>query len=322
MTVDDSFHPLSGMAQTPAGSEIFLDHVGWFVPDMQATAGLFERLGFILTPFVAQTNADPNGGAPVPAGTGNRCAMLRRGYLEFLAAVPEVDTPLSRQLNDALDRYGGVHLIAFTVDDAHAAHKRLAREGFDPLEPVHLRRPLTLASGAEAEVAFTVIRVPPGAMAEGRVQMLRQETPDLVWQENLLARDNGIHALAGVLLCVEDPAAVAERYERFTGRQAEAPSDNGDDYRVIALDRGRLGFASPDMFSRLLPGVQPPSMPFIGAIALQAEDPEIIRARCEAAEIDLLPADDGTTRISPSAARGAALIVCDERTVWPPSPSA
>jgi len=63
-------------------------------------------------------------------------------------------------------------------------------------------------------------------------------------------------------------------------------------------------------------------MPFIGAIALQAEDPEIIRARCEAAEIDLLPADDGTTRISPSAAGGAALIVCDERTVWPPSPSA
>lgn len=304
------------MSQTPSGGQIFLDHVGWFVPDMESTAGAFERLGFILTPFVAQTNADPDGGPPVPAGTGNRCAMLRRGYLEFLAAVPGVDTPLSRQLNDALDRYRGVHLIAFTVDDAPAAHARLAAEGFGPLDPVHLRRPLTLADGGQAEVAFTVIRVPPDAMAEGRIQMLRQETPDLVWQENLIARDNGIETLAGVLLCVDDPAATSARYARFTGRAAAGSGE----YCAIALDRGRLGFASPSHLAKLLPGVEVPTTPFIAAVALQAKDPAAIRSLCASAGIELLPADDGTVRIHPSAAGGAALVMCGADTLWPPAP--
>jgi hypothetical protein len=312
-----------GSPQVPSGRQIFLDHVGWFVPDMGATASAFERLGFILTPFVAQTNADPdadpnadpNGAPSVPAGTGNRCAMLRRGYLEFLAAVPGVDTPLSRQLNDALARYRGVHLIAFTVDDAPAAHARLAAEGFGPLDPVHLRRPLTLADGGEAEVAFTVIRVPPAAMPEGRIQMLRQETPDLVWQENLIARDNGIGALAGVLLCVDDPVATSARYERFTGRSAEGTGE----YCVIALDRGRLGFASPSHLADLLPGIEVPTTPYIAAVALQAEDPATVRSLCESEGIACLPADDGTLRIHPSAAGGAALVICGTEHPWPPA---
>ncbi len=308
--------PAARMAQTPAGDQIFLDHVGWFVPDMDAHAQAFERLGFVLTRFVAQTNADPKGGPPVPAGTGNRCAMLKRGYLEFLSAVPGTDTPLSRQLNDALARYRGVHLIAFTVDDPLGAHARLAKEGFEPLDPVHLRRPLTLAGGGEAEVAFTVIRVPPGAMEEGRIQMLRQETPDLVWQENLIARDNGVSALAGVLICVEDPVAVADRYERFTGRQSTGDAD----YRVIALDRGRIGFVSRKALADVLPGVSVPDMPFVAAVALEAEDPAVIRTLCGENGIALLPGDDGTVRISPDSAGGAALVICGEDAVWPPAP--
>ena len=47
-------------SQTPAGNEIFLDHVGWFVPDMDTAGRQFEDLGFVLTPFVAQHNADPD----------------------------------------------------------------------------------------------------------------------------------------------------------------------------------------------------------------------------------------------------------------------
>ena len=231
----------SDLPQTPAGNQIFLDHVGWFVPDMDAAGRQFEDLGFVLTPFVAQHNADPGGGPPVPAGTGNRCAMLRRGYLEILTASDGAETPLARQLNAAVARYTGLHLIAFTIDDADAAHTRLEAGGFAPLPPVHLRRPLELPDGGKAEVAFTVLRVPPGVMEEGRVQMLRQETPDLVWQEHLLARDNGIAALGGVLLCVDDPVAVSHRFSGFTGRGAPG----GEDKRVIGLDRGRRGLGPP-----------------------------------------------------------------------------
>ena len=122
----------SEVPQTPSGDEIYLDHVGWFVRDMEGVASAMERLGFLLTPFVAQHNADPVGGPPVPAGTGNRCAMLRRGYLEFLSVIPGVNTTLSRQLNVALDRYQGLHLLAFTINDSESAHQRLNLENFLP----------------------------------------------------------------------------------------------------------------------------------------------------------------------------------------------
>ena len=127
---------------------------------MTTAGAAFERLGFTLTPFVAQSNADPAGGPPKPAGTGNRCAMLRRGYLEILAAVDGADTLLAHQHRTAVARYVGVHLLAFTVADARAAHARLAAEGFAPLDPVHLRRPIA-TDGGEEDVAFTVVRVPP-----------------------------------------------------------------------------------------------------------------------------------------------------------------
>jgi hypothetical protein len=306
--------PPFDMPQTPSGGQIFLDHVGWFVPDIEEAGGRFERLGFVLTPFVAQHNADPAGGPPRPAGTGNRCAMLRRGYLEILSAVPPVDTPLAAQLRGAVDRYTGVHLIAFTVADAEGAHARLEAAGFAPPPPVHLRRPVALPDGNAAEVAFTVIRVPPEAMAEGRIQILRQETPDLVWQDHLLARDNAVDGLAGALLCVDDPAAVSERYARFTGRSAAGSGE----YRTIDLDRGRLAFAAPDRCRALLPGVAIPATPFIAAIALRCRDLEALRRLCAERSIRLLPSDDGTVRVAPSEAVGAALVVFGPAGAWPP----
>ena len=94
--------------------------------------------------------------------------------------------------------------VAFTIDDSAGAYERLSAGGFSPQDPVHLRRPLTLGDGSQAEVAFTVLRVPPEKMPEGRIQMLRQETPGLVWQDHIIARDNGILALGGVILCVDN----------------------------------------------------------------------------------------------------------------------
>lgn len=300
--------------QTPRAGEIFLDHVGWFVGDMDRAAQAFERLGFVLTPFVAQSNADPGGGPPRPAGTGNRCAMLRRGYLEILATVPGIETPLVQQHDAAIARYVGVHLIAFTVADAAAAHAHLAAEGFAPQEPVHLRRPIATGDGGSGEAAFTVLRLPPGTMAEGRVQMLTQETPELVWQDRFLARDNCVSALAGVLICVADPEEAAHRYCRFLGR----PAAGGGAYFSIALDRGRLGFATPDRCAALLPGVNFVAPPVIAAVALQSDDVAASRAFLRSHAVPLVFGDDRRFCIDPGAAMGAALVVHGADDAWPP----
>lgn len=196
----------------------------------------------------------------------------------MIASIDGVDTPLARQHRAAVARHEGIHVIAFTVADATAAHQRLQRGGFEPGDPVLLRRPIQAADGADALAEFTVIRVPPEKMPEGRIQVLTQETPDLIWQPRLIPRDNGIAALGGVLLCVNDPAEAAARYGRFVDRMPDA----GRDYATITLDRGRLGFATPERCSSLLPGVRLPNPPAIVALALVAGEQQAKERRVPA----------------------------------------
>ena len=308
-------HPLP--PQLPRRGEIFLDHVGWFVPDMDAAAAAFSRLGFELTPFVAHTNADPAGGTPVPAGTGNRCAMLARGYIEILTAVPGVDTPIARQLLAGIARYTGLHLIAFTVADAAAERARLIDEGFDPLPLVDLRRAVETADGGAGEIGFQVVRLAPGAMAEGRIQTLTQLTPDLVWQDRFITRRNAISALTGVLVCTADPGEAAARFARFTGRPVDGRGRGKGDTLAIALDRGRLGFAAPEGCRALLGDIDIPATPFIAALALASGDMAATARYFDATGISYGWIGD-TLHVAATDAMGAALVIHRPGETWPP----
>src|SRR5215469_12671924 len=129
-------------SQLPGPGEVFLDHTAFFVPAIDTAAGTLEACGFRLTPFTIQTNRE--GGLTVPSGTGNRCAMLRGGYLEVLTATSE--TPLAGQLRERLRHHVGLHLVAFSVADAAAEHRRLAASGFATLPLVDMRRPVATAA--------------------------------------------------------------------------------------------------------------------------------------------------------------------------------
>src|SRR5204862_481389 len=84
-------------------------------------------------------------GQTSPPGTGNRCAMLRQGYVETLTAVatPGGNTELARQLRERIADHVGLHLAAFSSADAAAEHRRLAEAGFATLPLVDMRRPVT-----------------------------------------------------------------------------------------------------------------------------------------------------------------------------------
>lgn len=301
--------------QTPGPGEVFLDHVGWYVPDIDRAEAAFTRLGFTLTPFAAQQNADPAGGPPQPAGTGNHCAMLETGYLEVLTAIPGQETPLAEQLRAGIARYTGVHLIALTVADAEAARGRLEREGFNPEPTVHLRRPVVTADGGEAEVAFSVIRLAPGAMPEGRIQTVVQHTPELAWQDGFITRENGISGLSGVLICVNDPSQAADRFARYTGCTAAASGEYGS----VQLDRGRLGFATPARCRELLPDVGIPCTPFIAAVGLVNPDPMTTRTCLSGHGIGTAVDADDLVHIPAMVAQGATLVVHPPDVQWPPA---
>ena len=261
--------------QLPIGNEIFLDHVAHWVPDQAAAAEAMTRAGFAPTPVSIQTNPGPNG-ASVPAGTGNITAMLPRGYIEVLFKTSE--TPLTKEFDEGLARYAGLHLMAFAVADARAASERLAKTGFRTAPLVELRRPVGTETGT-AEAAFTVARVVPGAMAEGRIQMLTHHTEDAVWQKRWLTHENGAKQLIDAVAVVPDVNEAASRYRRFLDRQPVATALG----QSFFLDRGGVQLVDATIFTYLIPAVPVPSLPFIGAYALRTDSliatANVLRAR-------------------------------------------
>ena len=291
--------------QTPSGDGIFLDHVGWFVPDMETAEAAFARLGFPMSPYTVHTNEQPDG-TRVPSGTANRCAMLKRGYLEVLTAVHGVDTPLSRQLLGGIARYTGLHLIALTVADADAATERLRKSGFAPQVPVALRRAMPLDAGGQGTAAFSVIRLPADAMAEGRIQILTQDSPDVVWQPSVTASENGLDMLSGILVCTADADEAAARYARFAGRPA-VPSKDG--IRRIALDRGTIAVCGEAACRAALPGIGIPDLPFMAAVAIRSADIAATRAFLAARDVRFLADEGDRIVVDPREMAGAALVV-------------
>ena len=287
--------------QLPGPGEVFLDHTAFFVPAMEAAAGALERCGFRLTPFTVQTNRE--GGATVPSGTGNRCAMLRNGYLEVLTATSE--TPLSAQLRERIADHPGLHLAAFGAADAAAEHRRLGEAGFPTLPPVDMRRPVKSLGGGDF-ARFTIARVAHGTMPEGRAQFLTHHTERLVWLPDMLDHPNGAEALTALWVAAEDPAESAARYARFTGR----PARRDGAVTTIELDRGQLRFARPrwlfDRFGIPLAG----SPPSIVAASVEVADLRRLRACLDSGGVPYAAHSDSTTVVLPEAI-GGTLVFCE-----------
>jgi hypothetical protein len=249
--------------QVPERDEVFIDHVGYFVHDLDAAGAQLERLGFRVSAINVQTNADASG-ALRPSGTSNRLAKLKFGFLEMLAATH--DTPLAEQFKQQIARYSGLHLIAFSAEDMRHERARLVDAGFAMQDVIELRRRDRTLPG-EPEVHFSVLRPQPGVMAEGRVQWVRPRTPDVVWRAETITTENGAEGLTDTLLCVDDLAGVAARYGRYVGR---TPVVRGGTH-VVPLERGGLVFVGPAQAAKLLPGFQLSSIPFMAGQALRAD---------------------------------------------------
>lgn len=284
--------------QLPARGEVFLDHVGYFVSDLEVAGASLERLGFCVSLTNVQTNADARGELK-PSGTSNRLAKLRFGFIEMLAATH--DTPLAAQFRQAIARYSGLHLIAFSADDLAAERARLSDAGFAMQDVVELKRRDRTLPG-EPEVHFSVLRPAPGVMAEGRVQWVTPRTPDTVWRPETISQ-NGVEGLSDLLICVDDPAATAARYGRYVGR---APTVRGG-LHAIALERGGLVFADAAQAAQILPGFSPPSLPFMAGQALRA-DLALMRDVLARNGVEPLLARDDLICVGPADGLGAYLL--------------
>ena len=260
-------------SQLPPAGKIYLDHVGWMVPDMELAAKAFDNLGLPLTPLSVHGVTDPTTGVRTPTGTANRLAMLKQGYLEILTPHGDIDNSTVQHLKTSIARHTGVHLLAFSVADADVAAKRLETEGFKLQPTVHLRRTIEAENGSEAEVAFTVIRTGYDTFPEARCQFLQHHTPEHMWQNRYLPKESCITGLVEATLVVDDPAECAVRFSKFLGRPPMADKED----RLILLDRGRLRFIKRSSASILFGARTLPPNPSVGAITLSSSDIERTR---------------------------------------------
>jgi hypothetical protein len=247
--------------QRPPPGELCLDHLAHFVPDLDAAAAVWEKLGLKVTP------ASVHQVSGTPAGTSNRCVMFEEGYIELLA--PTRRTAHAGRVRSLMKRYDGVHLACFGTPDAAAEYARLVAHGFEPKPVVKLERKLQTGEA----VRFNVVYVPPGKMAEGRVQYCEHLTPQHVWRQAFV---NALR-LRSVYVVADDPEEVAARWGRFGGLLPR-PEDG-----FVRLDtvRGQVRIGRSSSIEKLLG--QCPRAPGIAGYALSCSDPRAFAARCHKA---------------------------------------
>jgi hypothetical protein len=217
-------------------SSIALDHVGVVTDDLHVLAEQYEQLGFTLTLLARQEDGR----------IGNRCAMLRRSYIELLAVVDP--TAKSATLDRFLERYAGIHIMAFSIDDPQSALTRLRGAGIDVAGISQLSRVIDDTHPAAGRARFALIQTPE--QPEGRINLVHHLTPELLWQERFLMHANGAEALDEVVIVVAEPAETAARFSRLVGCAVVPDPDGG-----FALDlmHGRVRLRAVDGDASVVP---------------------------------------------------------------------
>ena len=244
-------------------SGLSLDHVGIAVADLDKAAGRFERLGFQLTPRGYHTLPLPSPGAARPlVGTGNNCAMLRRGYLELIGVT---DPVYQGRLRADIARYEGLHVIAFGTEDSAATAGALRQAGLEVTGPRPLERPIE-EQGQTKLAKFEIVDFVAPALPEAHFFAIRHVTPDLLWKPALLAHPNGVVSLDALTIAVADPAEFAGRLGRFLSVTPVI-----EDGLLLKLAPGYVRIVDGAWLATHLPG-KTTALPYIAGIGLGVAD--------------------------------------------------
>ena len=238
---------------------ISLDHVGVIGHSIESMRRLWIDAGFFVTEPEELMALEPGTGKQVSLGQHSCHVILEQGYIE-LTAVDQV-TP-THHLYHWIRSGESLGIIALGADDIESVHRRLAISKVPVGSLAQASRPIRYgARGGDA--LFTWFAVGAPSTPEALVCFVRNERPELIYQAEVQAHPNGAQALAGVILCASDPAAVAARYAGYGGA-----GDGGGSCASVALglwrcslDRGSIWIGTPAAltahFGRAIPAASP-----------------------------------------------------------------
>jgi catechol 2,3-dioxygenase-like lactoylglutathione lyase family enzyme len=259
------------MATPPTDTTLVngLDHIGLVVADIDRAAAAFTAIGFCMTPLSMHSGALVPGGTVTRFGTGNRCAMLRVGYLELISVIDPSQPAGSYP--SLLAQYEGLHIIALSVANPAAYEAAMKASGVDVDGVFQLTR-MVETGDAKDEARFTVVRISRTFAPEARVIGVRHETPETLWRPPMLLHANGAQNLSFVATVV---ASVEEAQKRFSAILGVEPRCERD-VSTFDLRTGNVQLCTAE-YARLKFGVEAPSSPFNAAFGVGVSDLEVVR---------------------------------------------
>lgn len=288
-------------SSTKRGLADVLDHVAVVSFHPERLFASYEAMGFTLSPVTRHSGSVEPGGPTELLGTGNRCAMFADGgYLELLAVFDR--TLHCRGFPERLERYEGLHIIAFECADADHAAAVLRGRGTAVQGIGKLERTVDTPNGPRP-ARFSLVRIDPALTPECHFNILQHRTPENLWQAALVEHANGARQLLSVSLCVEDPAAASARFQGLLDAQVERI---GNVHR-LSLRRGHVDFLRPENLSEASFQAKPPSLPFVSSFSVLTPDLSRVTSALEANGVPH-ERHDKAISVPPEAAMGATVI--------------
>lgn len=219
-----------------------VDHTYLLVHDLDATADLYRRLGFTLS---------PRGLHSPQKGTANYTIMFQDDYLELLGVVTETEQNTSQR--NTLAQYGeGLQAIANRTQSAEAAKPALNAIGIRTGEASAFSRPLPLPGGGEGIASFRTLSFEAEQVPLGHFFLCQHETRDMVWRPELQQHANGAIGLGGIIGISDDPYATAETYAGFYAQGHVSEVEGGSAWQ-LAITQHHCYFSTIPHFVTFTP---------------------------------------------------------------------
>ena len=287
-----------------------LHHVGLINTNLNTLSQQFERLGFLLTPVSTPKIIIEPGGLPVALGAGNRHAIFEKNFLELLGIVDPnrwESMPKDKlgpyNIELPLKRYEGLHVMHFGTDHIELVKQRFGEQEIPCSEVKYFQRNVQTEKGEQTMKART-ITFPMETVAEGLVQVAQTDTPELVFQPRYMVHPNGAIRLTEHLLCCENPAEVAGKYEKLTGHRCVEIKRG---YFVIDMGNSKIIVIAPEHLAEIVPDYVPPVLPFMAAFTIQTSDLQLARNALLENKVRFIE-KDGDIIVHPDDAGGCAVI--------------
>jgi len=273
-----------------------IDHGLIGVRDLEAARGLYERLGFTITP------RGVHGGW----GTANYCIMFDDDYLELLGAIsPNMTNP---RLQAALSVREGMFAVALGSDDGRATYDGLKAAGLNPAEPADLSRQLELPGEPNPVTArFRLVDIPAESTPNLTMFVCQHLDPALVWRPEWQVHANGARGVIAITVVVDRPEPLLTPYEKIFGPGSCSPTD---DTLAAFTGKGKIMFVTPDDLKLLYPNVdfdENLPTPYVAGVSLDVMTPETAASYFMQTGVPYSVGDDGTVRVAPDQTAGVIL---------------